>query len=243
MVTYDESTYGDTFGSTWLGRPYSSYSTTVFKNSFLDRHISKDGWTIWSTGSPQTSNVIFGEFNNTGPGSWQADSTRPSFATKMTLDQVAPYSLANWVGDTSFIDQKAWNYPPPFDANTTSTPDTTGTPTTGSGSTSTASVNAHPEDGKVPPQYAIVVSQSGEGNASFSNISAALASMPNDNTNQTIFIFSGNLSIYELQQWLTIADKIQAHITSSFLRSIVRAQFVSLVTPRGLLASPSRTTR
>jgi pectin methylesterase-like acyl-CoA thioesterase len=190
-VTYKESTYGNTFGSTYLGRPYSNYSTVVYKNSYLDKHINPAGWTIWSTGSPQTSNVVFGEFNNTGPGSWQAESTRPSYATKMSLDQVAPYSLSSWVGDTSFIDQKAWNYPSPYDANTTSTPDTTGTPTTSSGSTSTASVNVHPEDGKAPPQYALTVSQSGEGNGSFSNISAALASLPNDNTNQTIFIYAG----------------------------------------------------
>jgi pectin methylesterase-like acyl-CoA thioesterase len=190
-VTYKESTYGSTFGSTYLGRPYSSYSTVVYKNSYLDKHINSAGWTTWSTSSPQTSNVVFGEFNNTGPGSWRAGSTRPDYATNMTSDQVLSYSLSSWVGDTSFIDQKAWNYPSPFDVNSTSTPDTTGTPATTTGPTSTASVNAHPEDGKVPPQYAVIVSQSGEGNGSFSNISAAMASLPNDNTNQTIFIYAG----------------------------------------------------
>jgi hypothetical protein len=161
----------------------------------------------------------------------------------MSLDQVAPYSLANWVGDTSFIDQKAWNYPAPFDANTTLTPDTTGPSTTIPGPASTASVNAHPEDGKVPPQYAIVVSQSGEGNASFSNISAALASMPNDNTNQTIFIYAGKYRIYELRQSWAIADRIQDHTLSNSLPSTVQAQFVSSVTLLETLASRTRTTR
>jgi pectin methylesterase-like acyl-CoA thioesterase len=33
-ITYKESTYGNTFGSTYLGRPYSNYSTAVYKNSY-----------------------------------------------------------------------------------------------------------------------------------------------------------------------------------------------------------------
>jgi hypothetical protein len=33
-VTYKQSTYGNTFASTYLGRPYSNYSTVLYKNSF-----------------------------------------------------------------------------------------------------------------------------------------------------------------------------------------------------------------
>jgi pectin methylesterase-like acyl-CoA thioesterase len=50
---------------------------------------------------------------------------------------------------------------------------------------------AHPADGKVPPQNAIVVSKSGDGKTSFSKISDALASLPNDNTEKTIFVYAG----------------------------------------------------
>lgn len=241
-VTYKESTYGSTFGATYLGRPYSNYSTVVYKNSYLDKHINPAGWTIWSTGSPQTSNVVFGEFNNTGPGSWQAGSTRPSYATNMSPDQVAPYSLSSWVGDTSFIDQKAWNYPSPFDVDSTTTPNPTGTSTTVSGPTSTASINEHPESGSIPPQYAVVVSQTGEGNGSFSNISAALASLPNDNTNQTIFIYAGEyLASGTVSD--NPSDEAQVHTASRFLPSIVPAQFVSLVTLPGIRGSHTKTTK
>jgi len=190
-ITYKDSTYGSTFGMTYLGRPYSSYSTAVYKNSFIDKHINAAGWTVWSTGSPQTSNVVFGEFNNTGPGSWQVGTSRASFATNMTADQVAPYSLSSWIGDTTFIDQAAWNFPAPFSVNATSS---TGSPTTstGTGPTSTASINAHPDSGTVPPQFAVTVSIEGEVNGSYSNVTAALASLPNDSTNQTIFIYPGS---------------------------------------------------
>ena len=59
------------------------------------------------------------------------------------------------------------------------------------GSASSTSINSHPKSGKVPPQGAVLVSQNGEENGSFSSFSAALASLPIDNTDQTIFIFSG----------------------------------------------------
>ena len=60
------------------------------------------------------------------------------------------------------------------------------------GRASTASI-AHPDNGKVPPQNAIIVSQnSKDSEGSFSSISAALASLPNDNTDQTVFITGGS---------------------------------------------------
>lgn len=77
-------------GASYLGHPYSNYSTVVYKNSYIDSHINAAGWNIWSTNNPQTSNVIFGELNNSEPGSWQAGTARASFAMNMTADQVAP---------------------------------------------------------------------------------------------------------------------------------------------------------
>ncbi|KAI5271854.1 pectin lyase-like protein [Aureobasidium subglaciale] len=190
-VTYT-STYGSTFSASFLGRPYSNYSTVVYKNSYIDKHINAAGWQVWSTSSPQTSNVFLGEYNNTGPGSWVTGTARVSFATNMTDDQVAAYALGSWVGDTSFIDQAAWNYETSwsFPASTT-TGSASSTSSGVSGPTSTSSINAHPDSGTVPPQYAVVVSADGQHNASFTNLTAALASLPNDNTNQTVFLYAG----------------------------------------------------
>ncbi|KAG9945803.1 carbohydrate esterase family 8 protein, partial [Aureobasidium melanogenum] len=192
LVTYT-STYGNTFAASYLGRPYSSYATVVYKNSYLDKHINAAGWQVWSTGNPQTSNVTFGEYNNTGPGAWVSGTARVSFATNMTADQAAGYSLSAWVGDTSFIDQTAWNYEPSwsFPASTT-TGSASSTSSGVSGPTSTSSINAHPDSGIVAPQYAVIVSADGQHNASFTNLTAALASLPNDSTNQTIFIYAGS---------------------------------------------------
>lgn len=194
-VTYT-STYGSSFGLSYLGRPYSIYSTAVYMNSYIDKHINAAGWNIWSTSAPQTSNVTFGEFNNTGPGSWQANTDRASFATNLTATQAQTYTLANWLGSTSWIDTTAYNYVPSYNltgtATTTTTTTSTGTgTTTSSGSTTTASVNAHPDSGTVPPQYAVLVSPNGAVNGSYPNVTAALAALPSDTTNQTVFIYAG----------------------------------------------------
>jgi pectin methylesterase-like acyl-CoA thioesterase len=190
-VTYT-STYGSTFGASYLGRPYSIYSTVVYKNSYLDKHINAAGWQVWSTSSPQTSNVNFGEYNNTGPGAWVAGTARAAFATNLTDDQVAAYSLASWVGDTSFIDEAAWSYEPSWSFPAYTTTSSASSTSSGiPGPTSTSSVNAHPDSGSIPPQYAVIVSADGQHNASFTNLTSALASLPNDSTNQTIFLYAG----------------------------------------------------
>jgi hypothetical protein len=54
VITYS-STYGSSFGLSYLGRPYSEFSIAVYTNCFIDKHISAAGWSVWSTSSPQTS--------------------------------------------------------------------------------------------------------------------------------------------------------------------------------------------
>ncbi|KAK6391431.1 hypothetical protein LTR65_004595 [Meristemomyces frigidus] len=192
------STYGSTTGLSYLGRPYSNYSIAVYMNSYIDSQINSAGWSIWQTGNPQTSNVMFGEYNNSGPSSWQATTARASFATNLTEAQAQSYTLSTWIGDTTWLDTTAYDYVPSYalsGATTTtsnSTTTTTGVATaTSSGVTSTATINAHPDSGTVPPAGAVLVSTNGEVNGSYSNVTAALASLPNDSTNQTIFIYSG----------------------------------------------------
>ncbi|KAL5116142.1 hypothetical protein ACEQ8H_005918 [Pleosporales sp. CAS-2024a] len=201
MVTYS-STYGSSFGQSCLGRPYSSFSIAVYMNSYLDKHISPDGWQVWSTSNPQTSGVTFGEYNNVGPGSWQATTQRVSFATNLTDAQAASYTLAAWIGETSWLDMTAYNAKPSFSwtgpsatgrppsGGNTTTPNS-GTPAGSAGPITTASINAHPDNGTVAPAGAVVVALDGSHNATFTSLTAALASLPQDATNQTIFMYPG----------------------------------------------------
>ncbi|CAI7570027.1 unnamed protein product [Penicillium glandicola] len=187
LVTYTSS-YGNTYQDTWLGRPYSSYSRVVYMNSYLDKHINPAGWHVWSTSTPQTDYVTFGEFNNTGPGSWS--SSRASFATNLTETQADAYTLSNWVGGTSWLDMDAYDYVPSYDltGGTSTTATTTATAT----AVSTASaVWTHPSSGTIPTTGAVLVSVSGSINGSYANLTDALSSLPDDTTTQVIFIYAG----------------------------------------------------
>ncbi|SPJ72004.1 related to pectinesterase [Fusarium torulosum] len=179
-VTYTDS-YGSSFGSTSLGRPWSQYALVVFMNSFLDKHISSAGWSAWSTSSPQTSDVLFGEFNNTGPGNWT--SSRASFATKLTESQAAAYSLGSFIGSTSWLDMKAYNYAPSY---------TIGDSTAATDPQTDVSWPFHPSDGTTPPKNAVLVSVGGEKPDSYSSLTNALKSLPKDSTPQVIFIYPGS---------------------------------------------------
>lgn len=225
MVTYS-STYGNIFGTTSLGRPWSQYAIAVYKNSYLDKHIKEAGWSVWSTSSPQTSDVTFGEFNNTGPGSWQSTTQRASFATNLTVAQAAKYDLIAWIGSSSWLDLTAFNYVPSFSLTgpSTTTPSTTSSITSSTSLSATSSsnssssatlssaassasasanstastfptnskVNAHPDTGTVPPAGAVIVSVDGSNNAAFTSLTSALASLPQDSTNQTVFLYPGS---------------------------------------------------
>ncbi|KAF1999150.1 carbohydrate esterase family 8 protein [Amniculicola lignicola CBS 123094] len=190
MVTYS-STYGSSYGLSYLGRPYSQFSIAVYMNSYIDKHIKDAGWSVWQTGNPQTSGVMFGEFNNSGPGSWQASTQRATFATNLTVNQAAMYGLAALIGDTAWLDMTAYNKIPSYSLAGPSTTSPSSPSSTLSGSTATATTNAHPESGTIPPTNAVIVSIDGSHDVVFTNLTAALASLPQDTTNQTIFLYPG----------------------------------------------------
>lgn len=63
------------------------------------------GWRVWSNTEPLTSNVLFGEFANTGPGSV---GPRVSFATALTKamvpeDVLGAGYMSEWWYDASYM--------------------------------------------------------------------------------------------------------------------------------------------
>ncbi|KAJ3039110.1 hypothetical protein HDV00_012601 [Rhizophlyctis rosea] len=88
-------------GKVYLGRPWRNYARVVFMNSNLSNIINAAGWSQWSTSSPNTDHVTFGEYNNSGAGAW--GSGRAKFATKLGsssgygIGDVLGSSYTNWV--------------------------------------------------------------------------------------------------------------------------------------------------
>ncbi|KAJ4297434.1 hypothetical protein N0V90_005325 [Kalmusia sp. IMI 367209] len=182
-VTYTSS-YGTSTGTTYLGRPWSQYALVVYMNSYLDRHIAPEGWHGWATSDPRTSNVLFGEYNNSGPGNWS--TSRVSYATNLTSSEASAYMLSSFLDTTDWIDMTAYNYKPSFTLGVA--PSQTTSPTT---SSSAAATWAHPTSGTVPPTGAVLVSLGGSVSGSYSNLTSALASLPRDSSTQIIFIYPG----------------------------------------------------
>ncbi|CAO3662110.1 unnamed protein product [Umbelopsis vinacea] len=89
--------------SCYLGRPWNQYARVVYLNSVLGSHIKPAGWSIWSTSSPNTSGVLFGEYANTGAGAWS--SARASFATNLTSSQAAKYSFYSVYPGAAWVDR------------------------------------------------------------------------------------------------------------------------------------------
>ncbi|QRV99513.1 pectinesterase [Ceratobasidium sp. AG-Ba] len=92
-------------GTQYLGksalfrRPWRNYARVIFQNSNIGSQVQAAGWTQWSTATPNTDHILFGEYNNSGAGAWK--SGRASFATKLT----AGLSMSTvFGGSTSWVD-------------------------------------------------------------------------------------------------------------------------------------------
>ncbi|KAL5518910.1 hypothetical protein ACEPAH_593 [Sanghuangporus vaninii] len=91
-------------GNIFLGRPWGDFAKVIFKNTVIDAPLNSAIWSIWNTGDPRTDNILFAEFNSTGPG--VANANRPSFATLLTGGQADQYTIASAVGSdyTEWVD-------------------------------------------------------------------------------------------------------------------------------------------
>ncbi|KAJ5112885.1 pectin lyase-like protein [Penicillium angulare] len=85
-----------------LGRPLNPNARVAYIDSHLGSCIESAGWEEWSSDSARTSNVLFGEYNNDGPGS--DTSERVPFATQLDDKSVAQFEISNFFKSTSWID-------------------------------------------------------------------------------------------------------------------------------------------
>lgn len=90
-------------GTVFLGRPWTEYARVAFQNTVLSDIINSAGWEEWSAAEPNTEDVTFAEFGNTGAG---ASGTRASFASKLssalTISSILGSDYADWV-DTTYL--------------------------------------------------------------------------------------------------------------------------------------------
>ncbi|CAE6425177.1 unnamed protein product [Rhizoctonia solani] len=85
-------------GTQYLGRPWRNYARVVVQGTSIGSHVVAAGWSQWSSSTPNTDHILFGEYNNSGGGAWRTG--RASFATKLS----AGVSISTALGSTSWID-------------------------------------------------------------------------------------------------------------------------------------------
>ena len=90
-------------GAYYLGRPWAEYARVVFQDTSMTNVINSAGWIEWSTSSPNTEDVTFEEYGNTGVG---ASGTRAGFSQKLSspicITTVLGSGYTSWV-DTSYL--------------------------------------------------------------------------------------------------------------------------------------------
>ncbi|KAG8878537.1 hypothetical protein FRB98_006102 [Tulasnella sp. 332] len=82
----NDSTVTSTKYVNYLGRPWGDYARVIFQNSYLGSNIAAAGWSEWSTATPNTEDVTYGD-----PGDW--NSARASFATELAAPIAIKYAI------------------------------------------------------------------------------------------------------------------------------------------------------
>ncbi|KAK0184193.1 pectinesterase [Armillaria mellea] len=89
-ITSSSSATTSIEGDVYLGRPWGAYARYATRNLIS---IRTAGWEQWSSSTPNTDHVTFGEYTSTGSG---ASGTRASFAT--TLTSTSSYTISDVLG-------------------------------------------------------------------------------------------------------------------------------------------------
>ena len=91
--------------STYYGRPWKPYSTTVFMQSYVDSHLDPLGWLSWNLSRPFETTCYYAEYNNSGPGSDITGRADWSCVHPIiSVDDADQFTFTGFFGsDTSFL--------------------------------------------------------------------------------------------------------------------------------------------
>ncbi|XP_023908299.2 probable pectinesterase/pectinesterase inhibitor 12 [Quercus suber] len=88
----------------YLGRPWRTYSRTVYLLSYIDNFIDPARWTQWSNGNNQGLNTLYyGEYDNKGPGSSTDDRMTWSGHHIMVLFDAFNFTMAEFISGVDWL--------------------------------------------------------------------------------------------------------------------------------------------
>ncbi|KAI3459638.1 hypothetical protein Pfo_016301 [Paulownia fortunei] len=90
--------------SSYLGRPWKNYSTTVYMQNVIPGFIDPKGWLPWvgTTAAPNT--IFYAEYQNSGPGSvTKGRVTWKGLKLNITSKQAGKYSVSSFIKGDKWI--------------------------------------------------------------------------------------------------------------------------------------------
>lgn len=81
----------ETQENVFLGRPWREYAKVVILNSYLGKHIRREGWNDWNKEKAHET-AFFAEYQNYGPG---AEGERVEWSHQLTAQEASKYTLEN----------------------------------------------------------------------------------------------------------------------------------------------------
>ncbi|XP_057964616.1 pectinesterase 2-like [Malania oleifera] len=88
---------------TYLGRPWQTYSRTVFMKTYLDGLINPAGWLEWD-GNFALNTLYYGEYMNTGPGSSTANRVKwGGYRVITSASEASKFTVGNFIAGGSWL--------------------------------------------------------------------------------------------------------------------------------------------
>ncbi|KAA8533848.1 hypothetical protein F0562_031365 [Nyssa sinensis] len=88
---------------TYLGRPWQQYSRTVFLKTYLDSLVNPAGWSAWENSDFAFDTLYYGEYMNSGPGSFTGNRVKwPGYRVMTSANEALQFTVG------SFIAGRAW---------------------------------------------------------------------------------------------------------------------------------------
>lgn len=240
-----EQKSGYTNTGVFLAAPNGPGATAIYRNVAMGSLISTAG----THPSAATVSSFYGEFATTGAGSYDNNAaSRATYDNLLTADQVSQYTVDKVFANafypfgsssTSWIDANVLSSIADSDAAQlalapSSSASSTGSivPSSSSNSTVSASASATSIASSCAPSATLTVSKN-PGACDYSNVTAAIAALPNDSKAYTIYIGAG---VYNEQISITRNGKVTLIGATNSSRDYTENQ-VTIQTSNGVLTS------
>ncbi|XP_010271168.1 PREDICTED: probable pectinesterase/pectinesterase inhibitor 12 [Nelumbo nucifera] len=93
----------------YLGRPWTTYSRTVYMESYIDSLIDPSGWVEWS-GDQGLDTLYYGEYENSGPGSdTDGRVTWPGYHI-MDYEDARAFTVSEFIAGDQWLDSTSFPY-------------------------------------------------------------------------------------------------------------------------------------